>query len=515
MKNLVAKIEARLAELGWQQKQLAIEWQKQVGKGSISTYETRLSKLMNDEADGLDFILDEREPERLPALAKCLGWTNDALRTDCERERSRKTLILHPQLSTDRKAFLVKRAELSAGEFVCVEATSADRDALRDLAKKSRNAVVVLVNDRDSEFFQGAGVGTSTLEPASFGFNLVRFSALTRPLPAKLRDDDGTLMLPDTETVNHYRNTRINRESYVRQHGAHLFPPSEFEQGVEAQLEQAKLSGLEPTFRAPMVFSVWGVVPERDDIVRLLLDAATTPLRQTHPIAPLNIQRREFLWVQGGAVLSICKPTTTRRDQVAKYHPVHEVTTFDPLVAALSKLIAGLNPLGWSDGPVVLPELTAFVEETGLKIDLGLGTLRNLAFNSRGSVDTTGWVAARKDEAAAARVRQATDELLGREFSLPEDKLLMVFELELLKEASLLHLPSTENRLEFMANGGEGQFARGCVRFFPSEPPQPVRYVYDSGFGGLDGGNLSVALRWGFRDAFHGPQPPARVKKGT
>ncbi|MBE7480608.1 MAG: hypothetical protein HS104_11585 [Polyangiaceae bacterium] len=139
MTALARAIQARLGELGWQQKTLAHEWCQRVGNGSPSTYVTRLSKLMHDEQDGYDFLLEEKE-DRLSGLAEPLGWTPEKLRALIDAALARPALVLHPQLAEPVAAFLLKRQE--SGAYKCTQVDGADsnggvREALRDAAKSA------------------------------------------------------------------------------------------------------------------------------------------------------------------------------------------------------------------------------------------------------------------------------------------------------------------------------------------------------------------------------------------
>lgn len=104
MTALAEIIGQELSKRGWQQRQLAHEWQATVGEGKVSTYETRLSKLLNDDSEGYEFLFAEKG-ERLAGLAAVLGRETGELRRICEVDMRRPTLVLDPRLPDSQRAF--------------------------------------------------------------------------------------------------------------------------------------------------------------------------------------------------------------------------------------------------------------------------------------------------------------------------------------------------------------------------------------------------------------------------
>ena len=95
-----------LQELGLQQKEVADAWQRRMGAGEVSTYETKLSKVLNDDEEGYGWLLDKKDAaKRMAALAECLGVEPKHLQVLCEGARHRKTLVLHPRLPVAQQAF--------------------------------------------------------------------------------------------------------------------------------------------------------------------------------------------------------------------------------------------------------------------------------------------------------------------------------------------------------------------------------------------------------------------------
>ncbi len=61
MSEVSRAITERLKQCDWNQKRLAHEWQEKVGTGSPSTFESQLSRLVNDEDAGFAFVLESKK----------------------------------------------------------------------------------------------------------------------------------------------------------------------------------------------------------------------------------------------------------------------------------------------------------------------------------------------------------------------------------------------------------------------------------------------------------------------
>jgi len=80
----------------------------------------------------------------------------------------------------------------------------------------------------------------------------------------------------------------------------------------------------------------------------------------------------------------------------------------------------------------------------------------------------------------------------------------VIWMLQLVRDAQLLH-GSTENGvLEAVANIGTGNVLRFSIRRFASEEPSPLRYWVDRRESSLDGGNLRITWSKLFDETLEG-----------
>lgn len=513
MTALAKAIQERLAELGWQQKTLAHAWYERVGSGSPSTFVTRLSKLMNDEQDGYDFVLDDKE-ERLSGLAEPLGWTPEKLRALIDAALAGTTLVLHPALPEAVAAFLLKRQE--AGAYKCTQVDGAGsnggvREALRDAAKSARNSFVVVPNDRDHDFFEGAGVRTTRVELANPGYKLVALRELIPALPPKLHDDDGMPMVPDEAIERSCRE----RMSVDPRREPHWQPLDETDPRVRA-IREADAEGRLVTFRLEDVQAEHRWQPWPDALkTRALYDA----LERVHPEKAKerrkyetwrtndSFERREeepWVWANGRSVF-VMGPESAAVKAIAQHHELRRVASFEPLVDALAKVMTTLNPDGEGGMLDVSRELEAFETETGIALDIQMADVRKLlAPNGKGKfVDGA---SVRVSSEADQEVRALLDDVLAREFITPDAS--DVFVLQAVRDAALVHVAAKEGTLSAVANIGAGRLLRLDTTTFAGEEPGPMRLVertsdrqrsYNSAFWSYgctyDGGNVRITLK--------------------
>lgn len=498
MTALAKAIQERLVELGWQQKQLAHEWCQRVGKGRGTTYETRLSKLMNDDQDGYDFLLEDKE-DRLSGLAEPLGWTPEKLRALIDVALARPTLILHPELPEAIAAFLLKRQE--SGAYNCTQVDGAGgnggvREALRDAAKSARNAFVVIPNSsRDHDFFEGAGVRTTSVVPANPGYKLVALPDLIRPLDPKLFDDDGMPMVPDEAIERSYRERMT--DDYHR-HASR--PVSEDDDRVRA-IRMADAEGRLVTFRLEDLEGRYGWQPSPEAIkTRALQDA----LERVYPEKAKERRRyhssdkgeeEPWVWARGREVL-VLGPESAAVKAIAAHHNLHCVKSFEPIVEALAKLMPTLNPNGEGGSLDLSSELEAFETETGIKLDIQMTDVRAL-LAPNGKASFADGESVRVSPEADQRARGLLDDVLGREFILPNEQAPTLFLLQAVRSAPMTHL-ADENSVSVLANIGAGWLMRFDATTFSGEEPGPVRMVnWDrySHAGSFDGGNIRFSLK--------------------
>lgn len=511
MTALAKAIQERIVELGWQQKTLAHAWFERVGNGSPSTFVTRLSKLMNDEQDGYDFVLDEKE-DRLSPLAGALDWTPEKLRALIDEALAGTTLVLHPKLPEAVSAFLLKRQ--ASGAYKCTQVDGAGsnggvREVLKDAANSARNAFVVIPDSsRDLDFFEGAGVRTTRVEPARPGYRLVALPDLITKLPPKLHDDDGTPMVPDAGIEHRYRE-RLNddsRDSYgqIRQR------PSEDDPCVRA-IRQADAEGRLVTFRLEDVqaehrWQPWpGAIKNRalqDAFARAYPEKAKERRASSYD----GSEKREeepWVWAKGREVL-VLGPESVAVQAIAKHHTLHRVESFEPIVDTLAKLMPTLNPDGEGGTLDLSRELDAFESETGIKLDIQMSDVRKV-LAPNGKSNLVDGLSVRTSPEADQKVRALLDDVLEREFITPEAS--DVFLLQAVRDAALVHVAAKEGSLCVLANIGAGRLLLLYATTFAGEQPGPMRLAkrtsdrqrsYNSAFWNFDctydGGNVRMTL---------------------
>ena len=506
MSEVSRAIADRLKERGWEQKQFAHEWHEKVGRGSISTFETHgVSKLVNDEEEGFAFVLDAKEADEcLRGLATVLNWKPEDLRAKCEAARGRPTLVLHPRLPEEQVAFFKKRAAMFPDSFRYVEANGAAkngnaREIIRDLAKKyGPNAIVVVADDSDREFFAGADVRTSLVGAARPGFMLLALPDLTPMLPPRLRDDDGMVMIPSAKAEVFYRE-KIEQSEGSGSRGRR--EPGEQDKRWMERIQQADEEGSQVTFRIDWLLDFWGNPPDSAKLRDLALAMATFALRAGRSSSQEKEERPAYLWFHDGRVLALCAPDDPRRVAVAEYHSVHDVVSFDPLVAALRRIGEGLNPYAQGGQFDLSAELRAFADETGISLSFDTNGIRAaFAAQYQRSSNVEG-VSVRRSTDADAKVHELLDDLLAREFILPVEGAPVVFELEAVRQAPLIHLASAPNSMMVVANVGAGRLLHLRVWLYPGEKPQPVRLSVSEFLGQkqefLDGGNVRLTVMLG------------------
>lgn len=512
MTALATAIQARLVELGWQQKMLAHEWCQRVGNGSPSTFVTRLSKLMNDDQEGYDFLLEDKE-DRLAGLAEPLGWPPEKLRALIDAALAGTTLVLHPALPEAVAAFLLKRQE--SGAYKCTQVDGAGsnggvREVLKDAAKSARNAFVVIPDSsRDHDFFEGAGVRTTRVEPAKPGYRLVALPDLIPKLPPKLHDDDGTPMVPDAGIEHRYRE-RLNddsRDSYgqIRQR------PSEDDPFVRA-IRQADAEGRLVTFRLEDVqaehrWQPWpGAIKTRalqDALERVHPEKAKEQRTRNHDYSEKR-EEEPWVWANGRDVL-VLGPESAAVKAIEQHHKLRRVETFELIVDALVKVMPTLNPDGDGGTLDLARELEAFEAETRIALDIQMSDVRKV-LAPNGPARFADGESVRVSPEADQSVRALLDDILAREFILPNEQAPTVFLLQAIRSAPLAHV-ADKNSVSVLADIGAGWLMRLDANTFSGEEPGPVRMVnWDrySRTGTFDGGNIRFSLKPVFEQQLEG-----------
>jgi hypothetical protein len=184
-----------------------------------------------------------------------------------------------------------------------------------------------------------------------------------------------------------------------------------------------------------------------------------------------------FVWLRGNVAMALCCSSEHYgRWKLAQHMAVRDVTTFEPLVAALRRIRESLNPRG--DGGVLdlSAEVGAFAEETGIVLTFTIAAVRHTLVSYNASEPRQGERVQRGPE-LDARVHAVLDDILGREIILPADRASVVWTLEMVRRAPLLHLRTEESRMSLVANIGAGNVMHVYISRYGAERPGPVRLI--------------------------------------
>jgi hypothetical protein len=415
----------------------------------------------------------------------------DDLRARCESARHRPTLVLGPHVPEPQVSFFETRAKMFPGRVRCVQPNGGSpdlspRERLRDLAKRHRNALVVVNDDREKDFYAGAGVRTTRVEPAHSGFRVVAIEDLLPQLPGRLEDDDGMQMLPEPEIENRYRKVMGWGGQKSDERWTH-------------RIREADEAGTPVTFRLDWLLVEWGGrAPQADEIERAALQKAISILRKS--ARPDDDVRLDFICVHAGRALALCTGWgDLARSRVGTHVTVHDLSTFEPLVLALVRICEGLNPYGEGGAFDLSAELRAF--ETGIQLGFTTEAIRQAvcALHEKGNM-CEGTAVGRGPD-LDAKVCALLDDLLGREMVLPASRASVVRLLELVRRAPLLHLRADELHMSALADIGTGNLLRLEVTKYPGERPAAVRLWStrgDTDAKTLDGGDVRVSWERSF-----------------
>ncbi len=143
--------------------------------------------------------------------------------------------------------------------------------------------------------------------------------------------------------------------------------------------------------------------------------------------------------------------------------------------------------------------IRAFEEETGIALVFEVASVRKAVASLHTLGKRVEGHPVRRSSEADAKVRVLIDELLGREFIVPEGKEPVLFELEAAGRAPLIHLESRNGNVAVIANVGAGRLLELRIWTYPDEKAEAVRYweaerSYGRGEGIYDGGNVCVTV---------------------
>ena len=153
-------------------------------------------------------------------------------------------------------------------------------------------------------------------------------------------------------------------------------------------------------------------------------------------------------------------------------------------------------------------ELAALAAETGMRVDLDPGSIRQSVVKPRFSFDRNAEITVGKSDEGDRLVHELLDALIAREFQTSEAWASVIFQLEAVRSAPRVHLKTTEAATHVaLANVGAGRLLRVSIKRFPNEEAAAVRCLpeeYRDGLVVLDGGDLRVELRPDFHPWLEG-----------
>lgn len=244
--------------------------------------------------------------------------------------------------------------------------------------------------------------------------------------------------------------------------------------------------------------------PRPDALQALILDTALgRERRRVDSFGPRSTPN--YVWSHGGRIMTLDAPDEPLVAQVAEHHEVHNVEALKPLVAKVKAFTGGMNPHGTGGYFELEAELSALRNETGIDLDIDAACLREAVSSAHRSAEwyssrDEGKVKARVDEEADGRIRRWLGDLLGRDFEVSPTDAPVIFLLQAVSEAPLVHLRLTERGGDAIANVGAGRLLRVRVSTFASEQPSPVRCTGCV----ADGNDVRVALEEMFDENLEG-----------
>ncbi len=248
-------------------------------------------------------------------------------------------LLLDPKLAEEVKAYFRKRADVTGCPFKCVEVPDDEerRNSLRDRARDAGHGAIIALKDRaaDGQFFDGAQVRVSTVEPALTGWLLKDFPEAVPlpPAPAPtLWDDACGPLIPDAKLERELASWGKGPKGYGERGAVRSYP-------IDVWLERNR------DLSRPGVKFDW-LTPQ--DIAA---DGGRSARQLGMALVALACGRDAggvFLWRHGRRLFRIGEPTPAVME-VEKYHPLEEPTA---AVVAIAKAVATRNPWraeGWAE----------------------------------------------------------------------------------------------------------------------------------------------------------------------
>jgi len=358
---------------------------------------------------------------------------------------------------------------------------------------------VIVADARDADFYAGAGVRTTWIEAVPKGFRIPEVPEISLQRAARTVDDDGMPLVGDERLEAKFR--QVASCSYGR--------TDEDAKWLQV-IADADADDRPVTFRHDWLLERRGGRPPTSAAVEqaaLTIGAAGAGLGDHRGRTErLSAARRglDFLWWHRGRVLGF-PDYVYGRDRAAPVE-IHDVATFALLVEKLESVFAGMTPYAVTDPRCDLAgELAAFEEETGLALNISPAMVRQTyqAWVERPATMAEG-VPVRRGAELDDRVFRALDEILDRDFEVPLERASVIWMLQLVRGAPLLHGSADRSVLEAVADIGTGNVLRFSIRRFASEESSPMRYWEEGRKSSLDGGDIRITWSRLFDETLEG-----------
>lgn len=474
MSKLSESLRAHIAARGLSHKDVAAafldELQRRAGERAVSwpTVEPKLSKLLAGSIEGDKFFFADEA--RRAALAASVGL-DEAELVDLQAVH---TLLLHPGLPAEAATYLQERAgEAGARHWidgeVLVGAPDDLRVALRDRARWCPRSIVVLPDDQDRAFFDGADIRTSTLEQVARGWLLVAERDLVDlpppPEPERFEGDEPLFVCPSLAE----ERRRCRRQP----HGGERHNPD--------RCERADLQEREPTFTLAEIEAHrrWDLESAGVSILRVGRQDGDRVFAALHGYGKETLvwtwNRRVF--VAGPAVEAVRELLGGNRC----LHVPDEPATF----AEWRRAFDAWNPWGSIPRPQIPYVHTLDVSDPHRFLALVARTKTECGLDLR-PCSRAWWERAtelRYPSSARApladveqQVRHELQALAARQHEVAPPSASVIFRLQAAAEAPMVDLGCTgRDRFHVLANLGAGHLLRIRCVGYPDEKPEPLR----------------------------------------
>jgi hypothetical protein len=442
-----------------------------VAKDEFDTVKTKLSKLVNDEPEGMRYFFDPKREDRLRGLALALSTTTDALVAKRHALASFKTLVLDPRLASTIKDRLTSLAG-DAYAVVLPEAGDDVLTALRDAATAVPNAVVVLAKEADVPIIRLTKLECTLAWPTPRSVKLSAFPGLV-PVPdpraPRLFEDNGDVLVPLPQ---------ITLEQVRGQQTA---------DGIRAALEQGEIPSVPLAAALSILFGNYNA---RIKVVR-------------QPKFTLErIEGREHedteVWTEGQQVYALGRRFEDVRAALAPYHIVQA----PPQLAIWQRVTQEQNP--WSV-EVEAKDPQHEAHELLEALSRWASAHKSNVFASTATpAPRTGTLATRDQH---ADVREFVDELARR--PVDGSARTIPFILSRVSQAQWVVFNASSNWVELVADVGAGNVVNVDIRKF-SNSPSALRNVDRNLY---DGGDVVLSLSLQSDQRLEGPLLPARDRR--